>query len=730
MEQRLIDSASWIAADKKYQAPVFCRKFQANQPTNGYIELTGLGYLEAYLNGRKITEDRYVPAMSDYEKRDFHHILYPNHDNFTHRIYYLRYDCSSLLCDGENILEIRLGNGFYRQCERTAEGTMHFGEELKTIFAIEFLDMNGNHIVLSDGSETVRESEIVYNNLFIGEVHDARRLHSEFLWDSVHVPEAPKAELCLQTCPADRVIRVIIPILIAEKDGKRIYDAGENISGNVLVVTKGSFGEEVQLRYAEHCKDGELDFASTGAEFPCETTGNQIMTDKFICDGQKRSFEAVFTWHAFRYFEVTGPIESVTVQVIHSDVPVTSTFACDCESINWLYETYLRTQLNNMHGGVPSDCPHRERLGYTGDGQITAKAAMLMTDSRLFYKKWIQDILDCQDIKGGHVQHTAPFMGGGGGPGGWGCAIVLVPYIYYKHYGELEVLKEAYEPMKKWISYLEQHCEDGLVVREEEGGWCLGDWCTLGKCALPTPYVNTYYFIKCLDILKEIAPILDKSEDIVAFETICKKLRESITRHYYDVESGNFCNNIQGANAYAADICLGDERTLQNLYEYYSDLGHFDTGFLGTDILLDVLFANGKADLAYQLLNSEEMGSFMYMKNHGATTLWEMWDGRDSHNHPMFGGCSRQLFQSILGIRQKEDCAGYSNVMIAPQIIVDMQFAKGSILTAHGRISVEWKKQKEGLSFVIEIPDDVCACFCYGDKEVSLKQGRQEICIF
>ena len=145
--------------------------------------------------------------------------------------------------------------------------------------------------------------------------------------------------------------------------------------------------------------------------------------------------------------------------------------------LNWLYEAYIRTQLDNYHGCIPSDCPHRERLGYTGDGQLTAETAMLLLDTKELYRKWYQDILDSQGAETGHIPHTAPFLGGGGGPGGWGCAVYQVPLAWAKIYGDDSLLVQGYDAILRWFDYMDAHSEKGLVVREEEGGWCLGDWC-------------------------------------------------------------------------------------------------------------------------------------------------------------------------------------------------------------------------------------------------------------
>ena len=724
MNQLEQEKVRWIKADDCCESPIIVHRFQAQQPVEGSIEITGLGYFAVKLNGKEITADRFVPAASDYEKRDFKNLLYPISDTFTHRIYFLRYDCGHVLQTGENQIEIQLANGFYRQTQRVAEGNMEYGQDLKTAFCLTFRDESGTHQVYSDGTELWRDSEIVSSHLFIGEVHDARKGSVKPQWKPVHLLSAPQAELSLQTCPADRVISTVTPVLLKQDGNRQIYDAGENISGNVRITTCAPAGTQIRLRFAENYIDGELDFKSTGSEYICTNGSRQIMEDVFICDGTRRSFEPMFVWHAFRYFEIIGPVESAAVQVIHSNTPVNSAFSSDAEGMNWLYNAFLRTQLNNMHGGVPSDCPHRERLGYTGDGQVCAEAAMLTIESRAFYRKWIRDILDCQDVVGGHVQHTAPFMGGGGGPGGWGCAIVLVPYQYYLRYGETEMLHKCYEPMKKWCGYLDSRLEGNLVTSEEPGGWCLGDWCTAEKTVLPTPFVNTYYYIRCLRILQEIAVLLGRAEDTAGFTFREKALTEALVNAYYDRSTGNFFQNIQGANAYALHLGLGDERTLKNLVAFYRQLGRFDTGFLGTDILLEVLYKNGQADLAYQLLNSREKGSFLYMKDRGATTLWETWGGEESHDHPMFGAGARHLITSVLGIGQAPQTAGYSDIVICPQIAEQMQYAKGHIQTENGTISTGWRKEDGKIYLSAQLPKDTRGIFRYNEHIWNLEGGK------
>jgi alpha-L-rhamnosidase len=348
---------------------------------------------------------------------------------------------------------------------------------------------------------------------------------------------------------------------------------------------------------------------------------------------------------------------------------------------------------------------------------------MMMLDSQEFYRKWIRDILDCQDKTTGHVQHTAPLMGGGGGPGGWGCAIVIVPYQYYKMYGDTAMLETCYEPMRRWVDYLKAHSEKGLVVREEERGWCLGDWCPLEEpILLPEAYVNSCYFIKILQMLENIAPVVNRSEDAAEYAALRESIAASIRRDYFDPETGTYLNNIQGADAYALWAGLAGSDTARDMALRYDKLGHFDTGFLGTDILMEMLCKYGHIDTALKLLESEEPGSYLYMKRCGATTIWENWGRGNSENHPMFGACVRQLFSSILGIGQEDGAAGYRQLRIAPQIPKDLPRASGSLRLPAGETAVAWKKEAGKIHFHISIPQNITATFVYGGNEYPLTE--------
>lgn len=693
----------WIGANSNIVSPVILRKFNVENIKKATLVITGLGYFETKINDKSVTDYKFLPVITDYEPRDLTLCAHKNTTGTTtNRIYYYNFDITDLLNNGNNTLSIQLGNGFYRQEERVAEGKMSFGDTLKCIYKIIIETKNETIELCSDGSETYTDSAIRFSNIYLGEMIDySVKLLEE---SQVNVLPSPNTILNKAIGTPDKVIRTIRPKKIAEINGRHIFDAGENITGVVEVKTNST----VTLRFAENINDDmSLNFTSSAASYRTTRSGElQIMTDTFISDGTPRIFEAKFTFHAFRYFDVYGKYDDLTVKVIHADTPVTSTFTSNHEGMNFLYNAFLRTQLDNMHGSIPSDCPHRERLGYTGDGQLVAQTAMMMLDSKEFYKKWIQDILDCQDTDG-HVRHTAPFMGGGGGPGGWGSAIVIVPYAYYKQYGDTEIIKHCYDKMKLWINYLLSHSENGLVISEDAGGWCLGDWASLEKMEIPEPYVNSCYLVKNLLLLEEMAELVDKSDDIPYYQTLRNTTEKAIVNTYYDTASGQFAGGIQGADAFAVWCGLAGAETAKRLADRYTKLKYFDTGFLCTDILCEVLCNYGYTDVFLSLLESEKLGSFLYMKRHGATTIWEYFIGKCSHNHPMFGACTRQLFQSVLGIRQREGTAGYTDVIITPIKTTKNLKVSGSIDTPNGVISVSINTTGETPIVKIDAPQTI-----------------------
>lgn len=650
----------WICGGAGCEAPLFRRSFWLDRTErfqSARLEICGLGYFLFYINGKRISDQELMPAMTDYASVLGCETTYPVwEERSAHRCRYLSFDLLPYLKAGENVLAVRLGNGWYHQTERIAEGKFVFGLP-KLWFELTLTDADGRQEWIESDRQTLwHPGGLLKNNLFLGEVRDLRKEPEGWQdpdadlsgWKPAQPVHAPETLLEEQTCPPDRVIRKLYPVLIGEYDGRKIYDCRENIAGRVVLSCLGKKGEFITVRHAEElAADGTLDFESAGGS-------DQLQQDHYICDGRIQTLHPLFCWHGFRYFETEGPCEVLCAEVIHTDVAVTSSFSCSDPVLNWLYEAYIRTQLDNYHGCIPSDCPHRERLGYTGDGQLTAETAMLLLDAKELYRKWYQDILDSQGKETGHIPHTAPFLGGGGGPGGWGCAVYQVPLAWAKIYGDDSLLVQGYDAILRWFDYMDAHSEKGLVVREEEGGWCLGDWCfpaSEEKEQLPEAFINTFYYLHGLQEIMQISEKMNNKLPI-RFAEREKNVKNAFLDAYFDPETGEFCEGRAAGNAYGLALGLGDERTKKHLVEKYEALGRFDTGIFGTSMLLEQLFSIGAGDLAVRLLtNDSEAASFAHMKRNGATTLWERWDGRESHNHPMFGACVRLLFTQILGIR-------------------------------------------------------------------------------
>ena len=647
-----------------------------------------------------------LPPVSDYCPRDLSTLYYPISDTFSHRVYYCRYALSDYLNHGDNIIEIQLGDGWFRQDVRTGEGKLSYG---KPCLAYA-LRVDGKEY-LSDENIFWHNSEILKQNLYVGELHDFR--YQDTMLKPAERLEMPLGKLCESDTPHDKIIRIIKPTVLYQDASRTVYDAGVNLSGVVSFIQKAAKDEQTLVVYAERLRDDGSLFVGSAGETP--------QKDTYISDGNERFCMPKFVFHGFRYFEIIGKAEDVWVHEIHTDIPIRARFSSDHAVLNFLYRASVRSLYSNMHAGVISDCPHRERLGYTGDGQLTADLAMTVLSSEKLYEKWLRDIADGQDPTTGHIQHTAPFGGGGGGPGGWGGAIVIVPYMIYLHHDRLDLLREYYPHMQKYIAYMESRVEDGLVVREEPKGWCLGDWCTPDQIAIPEPFVNTYFLIKCLDYMVEISTLLDDFDAPWAKKSA--EYRKSLRRHYYDAEKNTYCGGIQGADAFALDIGIGDVPMAEALADKYDTLGAFDTGIFGTDILIRVLFDNGFGDVAMKLLTSEKQNSYGAWMNRGETTLCEYWGMKASHNHHMFGAPLRYIFSRALGV---EDSGGI--LIITPAELTIPITMEADMETKFGKVFIRRKITEKGE--VMTIRSSYPAFFRYRDTQLSLKTNEETILQF
>ena len=709
--RQLFGDARFLVPPGSPDAALFRSVFAARKGETARITICGLGYFILYINGKRVGDDQFVPPVSDYHDRPDLALAYPLNDVQDHRIYVMQYDLAPFLTDGENVLGVMVGGGFYHQTMRLAEGNMSYGD-IKLAFRIEFADRE----VCSGRDVRCSRGFFRRANLFHGEVQDFT--HFDRLWNTadakkdgweeVRVVAPPRSDYQIADCPTDKVQAVLQPTLLRRFDDYSVYALPYNCTG-YPVVRCTEPGETVLLECAENVfPDGRLNNRSVGF-------GEQTQAAEFITD-ERQYYHPVFTWFGFRYFSLTNNAEPECVRVIYSDVPHTAQFRCSDDVINWYHDAFVRSQQANMHGSIPSDCPHRERLGYTGDGQLTCEAVMTQFDARRFYRKWIADICDCQDKQTGHVQHTAPFSGGGGGPAGWGGAMIVVPYTFYRTYGDVQLLREVYPNMELYVRYMESRCDDGLVMREEKDGWCLGEWCTPDPVQLPEPFVNTALYIRYLRMFRACAAVL--GEETAQIDRMIASHADALTAMYFD--GTHYAGGVQGADALALDCGVGDDALFRTLCAQYRSAGTFDTGIFGTPALLRVLFERGEADLAVSLLGNRGDGSFDAMRRGGATTLWENWNGEASHDHPMFGASTQFLFQYLLGIRQTDDSTGFDRAVVSPVFPKGLEFAEGSVCTPHGRIGVSWRRDGEAVRLTVRADDGVTVRLVCGGTDTPL----------
>ena len=699
----MFGNACWITVQDPKSCPVFRKSFNVTATLEA-AELTILGFggFVFFVNGRRGTDDLFLPLDSEFEPREIPHTK----QILGKRAYPCQFDIKSKLQSGKNTLSIMLGDGWYT--DMIEGSSLPYGDK-KLCFSLTLRYADGtSDTVVSDESVKYADS-FVKNSIFhhgIEEQDHTLWNEKAFLpdfddsaWASAVMAKAPDTEYMLTDCPHDKVIATHTPKLVCRIGNSAVYDAGKNLSGYPVLLSKEG-SDKITVEFSEELEEG--------GDIRRLRWFHQKLS--FITGGKSLSLHPLYTWMGFRYFSVTGDAEAVAVLETHADVPVDSSFESSSDTLNWLYHTYINTQLNNMHTGLPSDCPHIERRGYTGDGQLACRAAMACLDMEDFYRKWILDISDCQDRVSGHVQYTAPHVVSGGGPGGWGSAIVVLPYEFWKYYGDDKYIREMYPQMLEYFRFMEEHSENLLVkVDMPAHAWCLGEWCTPTSVALPAPFINNYFYVKAMEKAIEIAKYLGHDSDVPTLEARIEERRHATKIAYMNPWDGNFIGCLQGANAFALDMGIGDARTKAKFIEHYENETFYDTGIFGTDIVTRLLFEYGRSDLAFKLMTASEPWGFGKWMKDGATTLWEYWYDYRSHNHPMFGAVTAYLFEYILGIKQKAGSYGYEQIVIDPAKIDALPAAKGHITVKGGRVEVSYKQDGDIRKMSVSVPDGVCA---------------------
>ena len=714
--------AKWIdpelqhEAEARQPASVLRRRFTADKTDSAVLFITCHGLYEAALNGQRVGDFVLAPGTGDYAKR----------------LTVQCYDVSALLRPGENELTVTLGDGWYRGSVGIDGLRNYYGADLARLCQLE---IDGEAVLCSDESwEASQQGPTRENDLQQGETYDAR-LETVTGWHGVTVKDFGYANLA----PTEGV-----PILEQERfegklirtpNGETVIDFGQNLAGYTELRVNAKAGQTITLWHGETL-DENGNFTQKNFD-PGDRNKNGGIPQKltYICKEGLNIYRPRFTIFGFRYAKVETEIDltnaAFTAIAVYSEMPQTGFFECGNADVNRLFLNSLWSMRSNFCD-IPTDCPTRERAGWTGDAGAFAPTAVYLADCYPILRKWLGE---CRLAQGedGLVQNIAPVNNKGGmisnmlqGSAGWGDACVLVPWALYEAYGDKTILEENYDMMRRWLSFCEKRAQKTrphnllnpykkYLVDE---GFHFGEWCqpdvdntdAMKKTMMfGAPEVATAYYFRSASLMARIAAILGKDADVKKYTEIAENAKKAY--RYTCTKNGKIFSDRQCE--YVRPIMFGllDGEEIQAAADTLSELVaknhfHLNTGFLSTPDLCRVLADNGHTDTAYKLLLQDSCPGWLYAVKKGATTIWETWDGvrpdgtvHDSLNHYSDGAISGWLFDGVCGIVLRE-----GRLSIRPRPDRSLGFAKAEWRSPLGVIRSSWAYEGEKLCLDISIP--------------------------
>jgi alpha-L-rhamnosidase len=706
--------------------PPYLRKtFAVNKPVKrAVVYASALGLYELQINGKRVGKDYFTPGWTDYTKR----------------VYYQSYDVTNLLAKGGNAVGAILADGWYAGYLGFGRKREHYGSEPR-FFAqleIEYTD-GGRKTVVTDKSWKAAYGPLFESDFLMGETYDSRKEapgwctypFSDSGWETVAVTD--KIEGRLQSYPGVTVQRIleIKPEKLTEpRKGAYVFDMGQNFAGWVRLKVRGKAETKVVLRFAEMLNPDGTVYTTNLRAARC--------TDTYILRGSgEEIWEPRFTFHGFRYVEVTGcpgkpALDTIAGVVLHSDTPPAGYFECSNPMVNQLWRNIVWSQRGNFLE-VPTDCPQRdERLGWTGDAQIFVRTATYNMDVAAFFTKWLVDLEDAQTKEGAFPDVAPHKVAMGSGVPAWGDAGVICPWTIYHVYGDKRVLEKHYESMKKWIAYLEKNSKE--LLRPAYG---YGDWVSIGSDT-PKDVIATAYFAYSTHLVSKAAAVLGKNDEARKYEELFGRIKDAFNKAYVSDDA-----RVKGETqtcyllALYFDLLPDDKRqaATQHLVEAIRAKNwHLSTGFVGLSYLLPTLTQTGHLDIAYRLLANDTFPSWGYSIKNGATTIWERWDGwteekgfqtpeMNSFNHYAFGSVGRWLFNTVAGI--DTDGPGYRQVIVRPRP-GGITSAKASYESINGTIVSDWRLRDGTFTLNVTIPANTTATVYVpaGSAETVTEGGR------
>ncbi|WP_238392486.1 glycoside hydrolase family 78 protein [Paenibacillus antri] len=684
---------------------------------------TALGVYELRVNGAPIG-DKFAPGWTDYDKR----------------LQVQTYDVTDSMRPGANAIGVILGDGWY-------SGTVGFlgrnvyGERPFFLLQLHIDYADGTRdVVVTDGGWKTARGPILYSDFIKGEAYDARLEltgwdapgYDDAAWESPDIRPVYNGRLVSMLEPPVRATELLRPIgMRRTASGSVVFDMGQNMVGWTRLSVKGPRGAEVVVSHAEMLNpDGTLYL---------DNLRKAVQQERYILKGGEAEevYEPRFTFHGFRYVELIGypgepTLDAIVGVVVHSDTPVAGRLETSDAMVNRLYSNIRWGQRGNFLS-VPTDCPQRdERLGWTGDAQIFARTASYNMDVSTFFTKFMWDMIDCQQPSGaftdvapdaGWIRHkmwNARLNWFAPDNPGWGDAGVIIPWTLYLMYGDVRILETHYDAMTRWVDYLQAN-SDGLV---RPGYANYGDWLSI-DADTPNEVLATAYFAYSALLMSRIAGALGRSDDAARYEALHRDVAAAFRSAFVDAE-GRIYGDTQTVYVLALQFGLLTEelrsRAIDRLAADIERRGsRLSTGFLGVGYLLPALTDAGRLDLAYALLQQETFPSWMYSIKHGATTIWERWDGwteekgfqtpsMNSFNHYSLGSVGEWMFRYMAGIEVDRASPGFRNVLIRPHPGGTLRWVRASYESLYGTIAVSWDVSEAGrLRLQVAIPANVMA---------------------
>ncbi len=694
-------------------APVYLRQsFNVSKSVKRAVAVSSaLGIYTLYLNGKAVGGDYFAPGWTDYVKR----------------VYYNAYDVTSQLRRGENVIGGILADGWFAGYVGWGRQRDHYSRDtrLGVQLHIEYTD-GTKQVVASDGTWKTTTGPTLDADFLMGETYDARREltgwdkpgYDDSAWSKASVGSALYPMIEPYPGSPVQVFKEISPVKITEPvKGVYVFDMGTNLAGVVRLKVKGKPGDTVVLRFAERLNpDGTI--------YTTNLRGARA-TDTYVCKGiGTEVWQPHFTFHGFQYVEVTGypgrpGKDAVTAVELTSSAPVAGAFSCSDPMLNQLYHNICQTQRSNFID-IPTDCPQRdERLGWTGDAQVYVNTACYNNDVQAFFTKWLVDLEDAQG-EDGQFPKVAPVKVGGpdGGPA-WADAGVICPWTIYKMYGDSTLLEKHYDAMKKFIAFCKNRSTSDLLPPRQFH--CFGDWLNIDDNT-PNDVIYTAYFAYSTYLTARSAEALGKTMEVAEYDALFEGIKAAFNKAYI-AEDGRIKGDSQTAYvlALAYDLVDGQRRNqaAEHLIRKIRDKNwHLSTGFIGTKDLMLVLSKIGRNDVAYRLLHNETFPSWGFSIKHGATSIWERWNGwtpeqgfgdpgMNSFAHYSFGAVGQWMFENIGGINT--DGPGFKNIILRPHPGGKLTWANVRYDSVRGSIVSNWKLTGGVFELEVQIPANTAA---------------------